>query len=333
MSEETTTMEDGVSQSKLDNILRKVQSLLNLAEHANTGEEEAQAFRVRAQELMQRYRIEESELIAADPTAGMKPVMKTWGICESGSPFYNEFYWLFSTCCQHAGVRMTYSWGPDPDNEGKRSLLGKLVGYESDVRFATMLYATLRMQFSSRLEPAVDPSLSDEDNVYNLRSAGIERGRIGTLMGWGGEGTNGPGRVTRVYKAACAARGEDPVLTGRGNSVALYRQSFAKAFCARIDDRLYRARTTAGVENAGELVLAGRKENVDEAFYEFFPDLRPKPAGSDVATSGTAARKVRYRKYTPPKDSVLGLRAGRAAADAADLTARASAKKARGINE
>lgn len=328
---ENITIEEGVSQSKLDNILLKVQKLMGLAEHPNTGEEEAQAFRVRAQELMQRYRIEESELIAADPTAGMRPVMKTWPLCESSSPFYNEFYWLFSACATHAGVRITYSWGPDPDNDGKPSLLAKIVGYESDVRFATMLYATLRMQFSSRLEPKYDPDLSDEDNVYNLRSAGVERIRIARMMGWG-DSNSACARVTKVYKVACDARGEEPVLTGKGNSVALYRKSFAKAYCARIDDRLYHARTTAGVENAGELVLAGRKESVAEAFYEFFPHLRPKPAGDGVATTGKAG-KQRYRKYTPPKESALGLRAGREAADTADLTARASAKKARGINE
>lgn len=328
----TTTIQEGVSQSKLDNILRKVQSLLNLAEHPNTGEDEAQAFRVRAQELMQRYRIEESELIAADPASAMRPVMKTWGVCESNSPFYNEFYWLFASCCNHAGVRMTYAWGPDPDNDGKRSLLGKVVGYESDVRFAMMLYATLRMQFSSKLEPKVSDELSDEDNVYNLRSAGTERIRIARLMGWG-DSNSACARVTKVYKAACEKRGEDPVLTGKGNSVALYRTSFAAAFAQRIDDRLSRARTQAGVENAGELVLAGRKENVDEAFYEFFPDLRPKPAGTSVATSGTTGRKQRYRAYKAPKRSALGLAAGRAAADAADLTARSGAKKARGLSD
>jgi hypothetical protein len=256
--------------------------------------------------------------------------MKTWGICEQSSPYYNEFYWLFASCCTHAGVRMTYAWGPDPDNDGKRSLIGKLVGYESDVRFATMLYATLRMQFSSRLEPVVDPDLSDEDNVYNLRSAGIERIRIARLMGWG-DTNSACARVTNVYKRACDVRGEDPVLTGKGNSVSLYRKSFARAFCARIDDRLFRARTTAGVGNAGELVLASRKENVDEAFYEFFPEMRPKPRTD--GGSSVPAGKVRYRKYVPTKESALGLRAGRAAADSADLTARPGAKKARGINE
>ena len=44
MSENTTTIEE-MPEAKVDGILRKVQGLLAKAEHPNTGEAEAEAFR------------------------------------------------------------------------------------------------------------------------------------------------------------------------------------------------------------------------------------------------------------------------------------------------
>lgn len=309
--------EEGVSQSKLDGILRKVQSLLNLAEHPNTGEVEADAFRERAERLMREYRIEESMLIQSDPTSAVRPIRKTWGICETGSPYLQAFYSLFVYCAQHAGVRMTYTFGPDPDNDGKRSLLAEMVGYESDVRYTIMLYAIVRLAFSGKMEPKMDANLSDEDNVYNLRSAGLERIRIADLMGWG-TSVSACQRVTSAYRRACNARGEVASLTGKGNSVKLYRQSFADAFTNGVYYRLRELRVRSGVGGGGELVLANRKEKVDEAFYEAFPNMRPKPVKYD----GEARIKGRPRKYIEPKYSEIGLRAGRKAADEIDFTRR-----------
>lgn len=331
MSEDTTTTIDEMPEAKIDGILRKVQGLLSKAEHPNTGEAEAEAFRAKAEELMQRYRIEEHMLIQSG-TGEMKPVLKTWGICVSNSEYYNTLYTLMSVCAQHAGVRMTYKWGPDPDNEGRHSLLAQLVGYESDVRYCIMLYVTLHLTFSSRMEPKYDPSLSDEDNVYNLRNSGISRARIAVIMGWG-DMKDGPShaRVTKVYKQACANRGEDPLLVGRGNSLAAFKETYADTFASTINMRLYRMRTAAGTNNSGELVLADRKTRVQDAFYEFFPELRPQATTSSYG-SGKQGRQRTY-KMPERKYSAAGERAGRAAAEAADLTGRPGATRARGIND
>ena len=334
MSEDTTTTE--VPESKLDSTLRKVQGLLAKAEHPNTGPAEAEAFRAKAEELMQRYRIEEHMLIKSG-SGEMKPVLKTWGVCESNSVFYNTLYTLMSICARHAGVKMTYKWGPDPDNGGKHSLLAQLVGYESDVRYAIMLYVSLHMTFSARMEPKYDPNLSDADNVYALRGAGVERWRIAQIMGWAPEGLQDPAiakesaRVTKVYKQACEARGEDPLLVGRGNSVKAYKESYTDAFVTTINNRLYRMQMEAGVNNAGELVLADRKTRVQEAFYEFFPDLKPQPYTGATTGQGKGRRRsyaMPKRKYSPAGDI-----AGTRAANEADLTGRAGRQSPRGIND
>ena len=121
------------------------------------------------------------------------------------------------------------------------------------------------------------------------------------------------------------ARGESPVLTGKGNSVKLYRESFAQAFNSEINRRLYAMRVQRGTGNAGELVLSSRKENVDEAFYQQFPDMRPSTSVSGVKVSAAGRR----RKFVEPKYSDLGLRAGAKAAAEADLTGRPGAQAAR----
>lgn len=302
----------------LDGIMAKISKLLTLAEHPNTSEVEATAFREKAETLMQQYRIEESMLIMTDPGSAVRPITRTWGVCESNSHWYQHFYSLMSYCAKHAGVRMAYKYGPDPDNDGKLSILAILVGYESDVRYAIMLHTIVRMAFSGKLEPKVDPELSDDDNVYILRNAGIERQRIAIMMGWGGDAEGGTAKVTPAYKRACRARGEDPLVVGRSVNAKTYRESFADAFVSGVYYRLQAMAATHGVEAKGELVLANRKENVDEAFYELYPDLRPKANGSVPAS----ASRQRYRKLPERPYSALGARAGRKAADEIDMSAR-----------
>jgi hypothetical protein len=200
------------------------------------------------------------------------------------------------------------------------SLLAVLVGYESDVRYAIMLHTVVRMAFSGKLEPKVDPELSSDDNVYTLRNAGIERQRIAVMMGWGGDAEGGTSKVTPAYKRACRARGEDPLVVGRSVNAKTYRESFADAFVSGVYYRLLAMAATHGVEAKGELVLANRKENVDEAFYELYPELRPNPMNQYKATGGGGrSRKLPDRPWSP-----VGARAGRKAADEIDINARSA---------
>jgi hypothetical protein len=140
------------------------------------------------------------------------------------------------------------------------------------------------------MEPKRDAALSDMENVYRMRKAGMERIRIAQVMGW----VKGGAKVTRLYKQACAAKGEDPVLTGRDMSVAQYRASYAEGFTSEFWRRLWRARET--VDSTGQdLVLHGRKDKVDEAFYTLFPHLRPDPA---ALTKRTKSPAIKQRKWT-----------------------------------
>jgi hypothetical protein len=84
------------------------------------------------------------------------------------------------------------------------------------------------------------------------------------------------GRVGRLYKAECEARGEQAMLSGRGVTGKAYRDQYAEQFVKTLHNRLWQARQAAG--SGGGLVLHGRAERIEEAFYTFYPNQRPKPA-------------------------------------------------------
>lgn len=314
--------------SKLATKLRQVQALLDRAEHPNTPPAEAESARAMAEKLMAKYRLEEEHLrqtAMAKGVESIKPIVDEFPMCDASSQYMEQYVGLMYECIYHVGnIRMAYRY-----QNGQQ--VGFMVGFESDVKYAQTLYTALRLHFSNTLEPKVDSSLSDQDNVYNLRTAGIERIRIGEML-WG-PGKHGA-KVTRLYEAACKARGEDPKVVGRSVNVKTYRESFARSYVGRISDRLWSMRQSAGMDSAA-MELAGRKGAVEEAFYERFPHLRPsnRPGlpGPSAGPFGNCAKckkaKSGYCKehsYLRPrvnktKTSYLGMAMGERAADSADL--------------
>jgi hypothetical protein len=317
-----------MSNEKLDSMMRKITALLSRADHPNTPEEEASSARAMAERLMQKYRIEESELIASGALNDelYKPGSKIIVMCPAESPFYNNYYNMLYYIAQHAGIRLHYKWGSDPDT-GVYSLCGVMVGYEADIRFAETLYNNARLIFADRMEPKPKPDLSDMDNVYRLRSAGMERIKIAKIMGWGDTGS-ATAKVTNLYKKACKARGEEPALTGRGVSVSAYKEAYARAFTNTLYTNLTNARNAAAQEGgAGTLVLADRKERVDEAFYKLYPQLRPdnlpknRSASASRRSGWTAADQRRYERQFS-KAGQAGANAGKRAANEVDVQGR-----------
>ncbi len=282
----------------LDNKMRQIQSLLARADHPNTPPAEADSARAMAERMRIKYNIEEAELVASGALAGeqYKPGVKEMQVCPYGNPYMQTYWAVACYAAQHTGCRIHSDFRYD-DN-GDFVLVAIMVGFEMDLRFAESLFVNARIVFADRMEPKYDSSLSDEDNVYKMRSAGLERGRIGVLMGWGGEGTQGPNKVTRVYKRACKERGEDAALTGRSMNVKLFRETYADGFKTEFWNRLWRARNATMTESTGAVVLANRKDEVDEAFYERFPHLRPAPKGSREIGEGKSTKAKRLRGPT-----------------------------------
>lgn len=316
-----------MSNRSLDDMMRKIQAMLDRADHPNTPGPEADACRAKAEKWMNEYRIEEEELRARGDlhietiTPGSKMVI----LCPADSPYYNAYWSMACYIGIHTGVRIKSKWVFDGN---AYSLAAIMVGFEADIRYAESIYTNARLVFGDRMEPKVDRSLSDQENVYRLRSAGIERIKIAKMMGYG-ETNSATAKVTALYKRACKVRGEDPALTGRGTSVKVFKDTYVSGFLSQFNLNLYNARNAAGTGGTA-LVLHDRKSAVDEAYYELFPAERP----SDLPA--VANRKARTRRWTAAderrlmqQNSAAGL-AGRLAGKRAASEVNINATKAPG---
>ena len=252
----------------------KVRGLLDTADsyEAEGNLAAAATYRAKAEELMVKYRIEQEEAIAVDPGA-VKPVQRDLDLVGMGSKYRNTYHVMWWHIARHCEVE---SWVEYVYTEQGYKLVAHVVGYEDDIRYAEMLFTSARLVFTERLEPRIDGSLTDQVNVYRLRSAGLERVRISEMM-WGNTDKVFLARVGRLYKAECEARGEEVLLSGRGVTGKAYREQYAEQFCVTLSSRLWQARQAATASGGG-LVLHGRKERITEAFYAFYPKLRPAPA-------------------------------------------------------
>jgi len=311
---------------KRDRMLKLVQDLLAKAEHPLTGEAEAATYRAKAESIMVKYRIVEAQLNADAPAPLTVPTLRSFPLFPVGSPYRVSYLDMIGEILYHVGAKGALDF--KKDESGAWYTTCEMVGYETDLRYAELLYTAARTYFAARMEPRINRLLSDAENVYNLRSAGVERIKIADMMRWGRTGS-ATAKVTRLYKAECERRGEDPKLTGRSVSVKTYREAFAFQFPQTLSSRLYAARNAAAQDySAGAIVLAGRSDRVEEEFYRRFPQLRPTPASSNgKAPKGhkwTAADQKRWERLNTTASGAMGAAAGRKAAEAVDIASSAA---------
>lgn len=242
--------------------------------------EEATAYRAKAEHLMGEYRISEEETIAGDAFS-IVPIKREVVIMETGAylnAMKQDYMALFREIARHAGVRVNfeYRWSDSRSYE-ESSMVAVTYGYDMDIRLAEFYWTAARLVFMTRIDARVNPELSDQENCYFLRNSGMPRNEIATKL-WGSGPKDGAahGKVQKLYLAECAKRNEQPLVSGRGIQVKLYREAYANAFVSEFGWRLRDARLAA--ETGGGLELPGRKERVNEAFYADHPEQRPMTA-------------------------------------------------------
>lgn len=270
----------------LDAMLRKVQSMIARADHPNTPPAEADTARNMAEGLMLKYRIDSAMLEASGqgPKQTVVPVWRKFRVCDSQSEFSLFYRLMAQDCLRHVDcefvTRIGSAWEVDESLNGTMEgnvgvYYVEAVGYEADLRIAEVLYLSAQVAFQKRLEPKYDPELSDQVNAYLMRSAGMEGWRIAEAIFGRTDKALRP-KVRAMFKKEAEARGEDPnVLLGKGNSVKVFRDSFAEGFSSTIHSRLVQMRAAQADADKGALVLADRAVNVREAYYLRFPDRRP----------------------------------------------------------
>lgn len=341
------------------NYAQTIGHLIAMAEDEGLTEEARKSYRLKAEQLMREYRISEEEAIARDESVA-EPIELKIDLVERGAfdnPLSQRYADLWYSICRHAGVRTKVAYDyTDEDQSGK--VVATAVGYEGDLKLAEFLWTAARLVFLTRIDASVNPELSDQENCYFLRNSGMKRNDIANQL-WGSAYNDGHahGKVQRLYLAECAKRGEKPLVAGRGIQVSVYREAYASGFVREFGWRLQEARDAADSEG-GALVMHGRVERVNEAFYERFPQFRPmseeKRAKYEAETAearnnclkckrrkdGTkcrdhrayvateADRRAHYRKYESP-EARAGQTAGVAAAKAVNVERTAGARTQR----
>lgn len=327
--------------ASLETIMRRISAMITKADNPATTPEESATYRAKAEELMRKYRIEEEQLIAQDPQ-GIVPILQTLLVGHAASPFRRDHIWMWNDVALHCGVRSWVKW-----SSVELGYVAHVVGYAADIRYAEFLFQAARLMMIAKLEPSVDPKLSDADNVYALRSAGLQRNRIAYLL-WGSDlgqaGHAAHAKVGKLYAEACAAREEDAIVSGRKVNAAQYRSIFAREFGNRMAQRLREARDAVDV-TSGTVQLAGRDERIEEAFYTHFPELRPPEPVPDAPDSdaepskgGKQIVKSKPRKITQAQRARLNrdyysetaqraMTAGSKAADLVTITRTARANR------
>lgn len=308
---------------KRDEVLGKVRKLLERADHAGTPEAEADSCRARAEALMLKYRLDEAMAVMKGDSF-VTPIWRDIDLVVADSEFASWYYSLAGVVMMHVGAKGVIGFRENEDGTAVTYL--NMVGYQSDVNYAEMLLTASMMEFGKRLSPRYDPAMSDEDNIYNLRHAGMERKRIAEVVygSWDSENEMKAKnrKVTNRFKSACEKRGEDPnVLLGRGNNVKTYRKSYADGFVGTLNNRLSRMRMAKAEDGSG-LVLQDRYDRVLEAYYTRFPQYRPT-AGS---SAGTGIKKRKAPKVPNRPMNMSAYSRGGAAAGMVDLGANATGR-------
>ena len=251
----------------------KIRALLANAESfRESGNEDAAAsFEAKAFQFMRDYKIAEEEALALDPTIAV-PTSLIIEFKMEGYELSSFLVDIIREIAKHTGCRVNVARLAD-----WITWQFTLVGYEGDIRYAEFLWTSAFLMFTTKVSPTWDASLPEAENIYRMRQAGHERKTIAQRAWGNGEDAAARSKVQRIYLREAKSRGEVALATGLGFDAKRYRQAYARAFVDTLRHRLRVARDAADSVSGG-LVLAGRADRVDDAFYELFPDMRPSTA-------------------------------------------------------
>lgn len=362
--------------SKRENVMRKVQALLDKAA-STTFDGERDSLLAKADELMAVYAIEQFELDMARPAKDReRPEVR---VVETSTAGQYELRFklnvLFRSLARHCGVmigsssyiggsktgwkvvgyRSDIDWmemlylniqlhmlsrmEPKPDpakSEAENFGLMREAGMDYKRIFDLMGWEWVTKVPGHYCS---DDRTSHESGVCECACWGCERERKdhnghGDLTGSSAKKLRA---VRKAYHDLCEAEGRKPV---KGLKAETYRESFMEGYVDRIEGRLTEMRRARETATAGKgLVLATRDDDLREAFFVEFPDLRPHPKDCECDSchfskcndeSCTRPRCERYWKdakkpvkYRAPKDPKVDHDArsrGKAVADMADLS-------------
>jgi hypothetical protein len=269
-----------------DDILRKVQALLAKA-MSTPFEAEADTFRAKANEMMDKYRLEQWELAQAEAgkaKSSLHPIRKdiniSWWYTEKYT-FKSSLYSVFTECAAHCAVILANM----KVNREEQTM--PAYGLESDITFLEMLFTDLYIQMADKIKPQFDPNKSLGENVYRAKEAGMKykdiakwigRPELVTIKGYSKRGYPQyavDGILIREMKKYASANG---LTVHKTINLEAYVEDFCTSFAWAIRSKLREMRT--GEVRGGDTMALAIRDITDlsrEAMFGDFPDLRPHP--------------------------------------------------------
>lgn len=296
------TAEDGreITPEYQQKMAEKIGKLVAMSEDMTIAAEARANYAEKAEALMRQYRVDE-EFVISSGDAQVTPQRFEIALLENVNGYYamtfrDSYMEIWREISKHAGLKshFEYRYDRDDDDAMVHRIVAVGYGFEMDIRLAQFLWTAAHLTFATRIDTKVDRSLSDQLNCYYMRGSGMERVDIATAL-WGSGPKDGAahGKVQKLYLAECSARGEAPLVGGRGFVASRYRQAYAEAFCDQFGYRLRDARSAVDAKS-GTLVLAGRKERIEEAYYNEWPDRRPEPIDPVAREERRKAREAQW---------------------------------------
>ena len=324
---------------ELNDVLRKVRTMVAMAEHPSTDPVEAAHARQMADQYMLKYAVDEAALDASRPSVERsKPEILDISLAGNWDDVLYQVAQVaqmtanFCRCKIRNYVKYT---------DGVYH--STVYGFAGDLRYFEMLYTTLRLHMVAVLIPTWDEDITLEENCYKLHSAGLNWMEIARMRGWRkvdawrypdiknpyenretGEilsSNQAGGPFCRAYKQACKDHGTRPIQIPAAGS-ATWRRCATEGYTSRIGQRLRAARTGNKDEGTGTgLVL--RSESLD-AFYkdmnpDLFPDPKPAPEPEPEDPKARPRKPRRVAAYKPPPFNPAAYQSGSDHADTADI--------------
>lgn len=281
---------------ELSDVLRKVRSMVEKAEHPETPAEEAALARKMADNLMEKYAIQEWQTMQQAPKS-FKPTRIKVDIGKPGSEFLTETATLCNVIANFCNCSSVWMEG---SGRGDREEYCWVYGYESDLRYFELLFTTLYLHMSGAIFPKPDPSKTTGENAYAMRNAGLNWIEIAKAYGWrevprwDGEPKNvyvndtfpgmagqrvgwsvAVGQYERAYRKVVEAKGEK-IVRIPPNGARTYRYNAAHGYLSRISQRLRMIKDQRGTGT--ELMLHDKSQNIAQLIMDSHPEMRVSSA-------------------------------------------------------
>lgn len=265
-----------------EKILSRVQKLLDKANADGTTEAERQLLLDKADELMIKHAIDDAMLMATMKKEDRrKPIQDRFQAADANAPHWEKFRTVLMMIANLHRVRTAFHY------DGSVTL----VGYFEDVEYVKMKWLNVYLHFSQTINPRWNTGISPEQNAYNFHRSGTPWTVVEDIARDHGCSWNIK-QLRAGYRVYCNRIGEEPTRMTQRNTA--YKESFAEAFRTRICTRiaeLIEDRDKQTSEAGALVAVRDLGIDIDELYYELFPNLDPRRIAAERAAREEQKRK------------------------------------------